>query len=170
MDAEWVKSCDLLPRCLTNSRKRTLQMLLGGVAALSLGVLIGAAGSTVIGVLTAVFGTCVLLASILQLIAPPTLTLNEQELFYRQRFGMDWAVTWRDCESFHAVRFLGRAKMLGIRGAGLALRQPRSVRFMHTFSGIEGMFPNGTGGLPVEALAVLLNRYLEAYARPAEDH
>jgi len=174
--AKWVESCTLDRRALTYPRDRAIRGLLVATAAFTVGILAILSGNPVAGFLPLGFGVAGIFGALMMLAVHPTLFLDERGFSLEARFGPEKSATWQAYTSFKAVRALTSVKVVGVCNPGVGSRRAPSrligqpAKNTKSTENTDTIFGNGIGGLPAEALAILLNRYRDAYASHVGDH
>ena len=154
--AIWAATCDLKARVLPNARGplvgravvRGVTLVVAGVVALALAPAIVGQVLVVMGLLLAALGAAVART-------PGHLLVEADGFTWRTLAGRTTTQAWERCGDFHVVGARrGSAGRVAWRGAD---------------GGPGAAFLPGTGSLPPEDLAVLLNRYRQRFAPRAGD-
>jgi hypothetical protein len=148
----WAATCELKAQVLRNDRRPVLvRAAVPWVVLVAAGVAVLAVGSAVVGGILITLGVVPLVLLLTVLRQAGHLMPEADGFTYRPPVGRMLHGEWDTCGGFHAVHG-------SLRAAG-------HVTWTGTDDRPGGTFLPGSGDLPPEDLALLLNRYQQRFAR-----
>jgi hypothetical protein len=149
--AIWAATCDLRAQVLRNARRPVVvRFVVRGVVLVAAGLVAFAVMPAIVGGVLVVLGLVPVVLGLVVVRDPGHLMLEADGFTYRSLAGRVMSRRWQDCGGFRVVRS--------------PLRTAGHVAWLSADGGPGGAFLPGTGSLPREDLAVLLNRYRQRFA------